>query len=279
MFKKRNLNNLGSKRKSTQLDQSLSGSDSDSDSDSGPVVLLSKKLKSESKSFRKPVDTGAVKYEHSHSADLKDSASYATKENRLYIEAKEEEALKKKSQVDQSKPDGTYKGVANYTKFTNGLKKAKFGPVKSVSANVRTSTVIDYQPDVCKDYKQTGFCGYGDSCKFLHSREDYKAGWKLDQEWEEAQSLIKGKSTKDESDIGKSLPDKSSSDDIPFKCVICKNDYDNPVVTNCVHYFCESCFLAEYRKKPGCYICGKETNGIAKPAKALSKLLATRRNE
>ncbi len=39
-----------------------------------------------------------------------------------------------------------------------------FGPVKA-PANVRTITVTDFAPDVCKDYKQTGFCGFGDSCK------------------------------------------------------------------------------------------------------------------
>jgi RING finger protein 113A len=38
----------------------------------------------------------------------------------------------------------------------------KLGPVKA-AANVRTITIQDYQPDVCKDYKQTGFCGFGDS--------------------------------------------------------------------------------------------------------------------
>lgn len=40
---------------------------------------------------------------------------------------------------------------------------------------------FDYQPDICKDYKETGFCGYGDSCKFVHDRGDYKSGWELDK--------------------------------------------------------------------------------------------------
>jgi RING finger protein 113A len=57
------------------------------------------------------------------------------------------------------------------------------GPQKS-STNVRTITITDYTPDVCKDYKQTGFCGFGDNCKYLHAREDYAAGWKLDRDWE-----------------------------------------------------------------------------------------------
>ena len=28
-----------------------------------------------------------------------------------------------------------------------------------------------------------GFCGFGDSCKFLHDRSDYKHGWQLEREW------------------------------------------------------------------------------------------------
>jgi len=55
---------------------------------------------------------------------------------------------------------------------------------------------FDYQPDLCKDYKETGYCGYGgtqlnaaaipilnstntDSCKFMHDRGDYKSGWQV----------------------------------------------------------------------------------------------------
>ena len=40
---------------------------------------------------------------------------------------------------------------------------------------------FDYQPDICKDYKETGYCGYGDACKFVHDRGDYKSGWEIDR--------------------------------------------------------------------------------------------------
>ena len=52
------------------------------------------------------------------------------------------------------------------------------------SANVRLTFIMDYKPDICKDYKETGYCGFGDGCKFMHDRGDYKHGWQLDKEWE-----------------------------------------------------------------------------------------------
>lgn len=45
--------------------------------------------------------------------------------------------------------DGLYRGQAGQQ---HQLKKA-FGPVKAGPSNVRTITLVDYQPDVCKDYK------------------------------------------------------------------------------------------------------------------------------
>ena len=34
------------------------------------------------------------------------------------------------------------------------------GPMRA-SANIRSTVRWDYQPDICKDYKETGFCGFG----------------------------------------------------------------------------------------------------------------------
>ncbi|MCL7046562.1 hypothetical protein MKW94_028302 [Papaver nudicaule] len=34
------------------------------------------------------------------------------------------------------------------------------GPLRA-SAHIRTSARWDYQPDICKDYKETGYCGFG----------------------------------------------------------------------------------------------------------------------
>jgi hypothetical protein len=68
--------------------------------------------------------------------------------------------------------------LLNYTIFVSTQ-----GPIRAPSF-VRSSCRFDYQPDICKDYKETGFCGYGDNCKFLHDRGDYKSGWQLEKEWD-----------------------------------------------------------------------------------------------
>ncbi|GCE99885.1 RNA-splicing factor [Zygosaccharomyces mellis] len=126
--------------------------------------------------------------------------------------------------------------------------------------NVKVSILTDFHPDVCKDFKQTGYCGYGDSCKFLHSRDDFKTGWQMNQDWKIGESS----SSKD---------NKPKVEGIPFKCVICKGDYKSPIVTNCEHYFCGMCFTQRVRKDPNCAICGQDTHGVAKIAKNLKSIL------
>lgn len=52
--------------------------------------------------------------------------------------------------------DGLYRGRAGYAEYVRPdertSKKMRAGPQKA-SANIRSITVVDYQPDVCKDYK------------------------------------------------------------------------------------------------------------------------------
>jgi RING finger protein 113A len=64
-----------------------------------------------------------------------------------------------------ARDDGLYHGQKAYrSQLPSGSTKytALAGP-----SNIRQITITDYQPDVCKDYKETGFCGFGDSCKFV----------------------------------------------------------------------------------------------------------------
>ncbi|TQW01153.1 hypothetical protein V2A60_002162 [Cordyceps javanica] len=190
-------------------------------------------------------------------------------------------------------PDGTYKGLANQTSFiarNPDAPQRSVGPIKAAT-NIRTVTVMDFAPDVCKDYKKTGFCGFGDNCKYLHSREDVKQGWQLDKDWDISS---KGKThlggtvvanANREQAGGRSLTttteeaeEEAMLEKIPFKCIICEGDYREPVVTRCGHYFCEPCALKRYRKDPTCAACAVGTNGVFNSAKRLKKLLEKKRD-
>ncbi|KAM5472389.1 RNA-splicing factor [Microsporum audouinii] len=213
----------------------------------------------------------------------------ATKQSNWYDEELSEKNLlgntRSRTQPEGAAGDGTYRGTSNYQSFIQKNPNAptkQVGPLKAAT-NIRTITVTDFAPDVCKDYKQTGFCGFGDSCKYLHAREDYKAGWELDRDWE---IQTKGKKlagrTVASRKGGEGEDDEDEEDDeflesIPFACVICKKPYSSPIVTKCGHYFCEACALKRYRKNPNCAACGASTGGVFNVAKKLSKLLDRKR--
>jgi RING finger protein 113A len=163
-------------------------------------------------------------------------------------------------------------------------KPSKTGPVPM--SNVRVTTIMDFKPDVCKDYQRTGWCGYGDACVFLHDRSDMKQGWQLDKEWE---VIAKGRETlagtivasADREKVGRG--DENEDVDtvlqsIPFACIICEKPYKAPVVTQCGHYFCEPCALERYRKDPTCAACGVNTRGIFNSASRLKRLLRRKKD-
>jgi RING finger protein 113A len=207
----------------------------------------------------------------------------ATKASTWYTDAALSDANPTDTTAGKERAEGTYTGAAGYDNFLtknpekSAASKHSVGPIKAPT-NVRAIVTTDFAPDVCKDYKQTGFCGFGDSCKFLHAREDYKQGWQLDKEWEKA-----GKTSSTAKTSSNKLEDDDSLDteakmlkEIPFKCIICKEDYKLPVVAKCGHYFCEKCAMSRYmkEKKKGCAQCGADTRGTFGVAKKLKELLA-----
>lgn len=164
-----------------------------------------------------------------------------------------EEALKGKGK--SSGGEKLYKGVNAYVDYKAGFRRehtissekagGAHGPLRA-SAHIRASARFDYQPDICKDYKETGYCGYGDACKFMHDRGDYKSGWQLEKEWEEVEKARKRKLAMKSDDGDEDSSEQSDEDEegaLPFACFICREPFVDPVVTKCGHYFCEHCAL------------------------------------
>ncbi|XP_069761362.1 E3 ubiquitin-protein ligase RNF113A isoform X2 [Narcine bancroftii] len=186
---------------------------------------------------------------------------------------KDMQAIFERSQKIQEELKGKddekiYRGINNYIKYikpkdtsmanaASGM--VRKGPIRAPE-HLRATVRWDYQPDICKDYKETGFCGFGGNCKFLHDRSDYKHGWQIERELDEGRYNLNDDENYEVS---------SDEDNLPFKCFICRASFTTPVMTKCKHYFCESCALQHYRKSKRCYVCNEQTNGVFNPAKEL----------
>ncbi len=146
------------------------------------------------------------------------------------------------------------------------------GPIKA-SKFIRTTSRFDYQPDICKDFKETGFCGFGDSCIYLHDRTDMKTGFQLEQEWELRKKREQEKKEREmeifckvvgggayQADDGNVIED----DGIPFACYLCRGHFNDPIVTQCGHYFCQGCILKRVQEEcdPTCPICQQDMCGV-----------------
>jgi RING finger protein 113A len=168
-----------------------------------------------------------------------------------------------------------YRGQKAYYQYTGKAEDftsqvmSGAGPARA-PVHYRATSRFDYQPDICKDFRDTGFCGYGDACKFLHDRSDYKSGWQIEKQWEEQQK----KKRHDEALVlmGEEEAKPKEEDSLPFACLICRELWhkaSRPVVTKCEHYFCESCALRHFQKTRRCFVCAEQTAGIFNHAKAI----------
>ncbi|GFH49542.1 RING finger protein 113A [Chaetoceros tenuissimus] len=153
------------------------------------------------------------------------------------------------------------------------------GPLKAPTF-VRTTSRFDYQPDICKDYKDTGFCGFGDSCIYLHDRGNSLSGWQLEEEYEKKKKAEQEKKEREMDMFCKEIEGKDTStvetnigsDGLPFACYLCREPFTDPIVTTCFHYFCQKCIMANVKENnensttastsSACPICGKDTHGV-----------------
>ncbi|XP_063631563.1 E3 ubiquitin-protein ligase RNF113A [Cydia splendana] len=292
-FKKRNIKNRGGRKRKTSSSEEKNSSDSDDQT----VVLPTKRPQKANPNIQ---STGTKRQRpeiHEDSSDDEDkpqqnltlsvqqqrenaTATYELDTERdRDAQAIFEKAQKINEELHGQADDKVYRGLNNYAQYykkrdtaagnaSSGL--VRKGPIRA-PANLRATVRWDYQPDICKDYKETGFCGFGDSCKFLHDRSDYKHGWQLERE--------EGAPEGGGGGGGDSDYEIHSDDELPFRCFICRGSFTDPVVTKCKHYFCEKCALDNYKKSTRCFICNTQTNGVFNPAKELEVKLKQRADD
>ncbi|XP_053555603.1 E3 ubiquitin-protein ligase RNF113A [Bombina bombina] len=255
--KKREISNpmIQKTKRSAKDDSDLKKSSSEEDEEAVKAITVSYKSTRSAKPVG-PDDMGATATYELDTEKDKDAQAIFERSQKVQEELKGKE------------DDKLYRGLHNYQKFVKpkdtSLGNASSGMVRKgpirAPEHLRATVRWDYQPDICKDYKETGFCGFGDSCKFLHDRSDYKHGWQLEREMEEGRY---GGNDEENYEVS------SDEEDLPFKCFICRDTFKNPIITKCKHYFCERCALQHYRKSKRCYVCNVQTNGVFNPAKDL----------
>ena len=154
------------------------------------------------------------------------------------------------------------KGYALYAeKSDSSIRASKYtgslGPVQAPS-HLRATCRFDYSYGLCKDWKVSGYCGYGDSCIFVHDRSELKTGWELEKEWEKDQEEKRKKALE--------LSEKKNEEETEEKeekekgCEKCGKEKE--VSTLCKHFFCYKCSMELLGKSMKCYVCGKDTKGI-----------------
>ncbi|XP_048002117.1 E3 ubiquitin-protein ligase RNF113A-like [Leguminivora glycinivorella] len=290
-FKKRTIKNRGGRKRKNSSSEEKNSSDSDEQT----VVLPTKRplkanpnIQSTGTKRQRPEihdvdssdDDGKPKQNLTLSVQQQRENATATyeldTERDRDAQAIFEKAQKINEELQGQADDKVYRGLNNYAQYykkrdtaagnaSSGL--VRKGPIRA-PANLRATVRWDYQPDICKDYKETGFCGFGDSCKFLHDRSDYKHGWQLERE-----------EVAPEGGGGDSDYEIHSDDELPFRCFICRGSFTDPVITKCKHYFCEKCALENYKKSTRCFICNTQTNGVFNPAKELEAKLKQRQDD
>lgn len=217
-----------------------------------------------------PADMGATAIRQTETE--RDRDAQAIFERAQQINEQLENSGQKEDDLEQGSSE-QYRGMNNYRQYIKKKDSAlgnaasglvRLGPVRAPE-HIRSTVRWDYQPDICKDYKETGFCGFGDSCKFLHDRSDYKHGWQLELD---VQRGTYGAEDDEDYEI-------KDEEQLPFKCLMCRRSFQKPVVTKCKHYFCEKCALDHFRQNKKCFVCGNPTQGIFNPAKEIMNRLQT----
>ncbi|PIC42641.1 hypothetical protein B9Z55_009654 [Caenorhabditis nigoni] len=257
--KRRRANPMIQSTKKKEMNNAQNSDDSD-DSDDGNIAVATHSFAATGEAGPSgPLDQGAT-------STLEIDTDYSRDSHAQFerVQQQLKEGVEKDGKI-------LYKGSAMY-----GAKEAKdtakgnassmhnrVGPIRA-SQFLRATVRWDFAPDICKDYKETGFCTFGDSCKFVHDRSDYKHGWEIDEEYEAGKYGV-------EDDEDYEIRDQD--DAFPEDCFICGKPFVDPIVTKCKHYFCTMCALNAFKKSSKCPICHQNTEKIMNAAKDLINFL------
>ena len=131
----------------------------------------------------------------------------------------------------------------------------------------RVNTRVDYQPDLCKDFYETGYCGYGDNCKFIHDRSETKSSLVLEREWEQSRrreaerSAAEERKAQDEAEAAEQA--RAEAERRATYCPVCSEAYGTArkaMETKCGHWVCSRCAIGLKQ----CPVCAKPTSGVFK---------------
>ena len=61
--------------------------------------------------------------------------------------------------------------------------KKKHGPTRDSKTSLKNTCRFDYDKSLCKDYHDTGYCVFGNSCIYIHDRSNYKSGWEQEKDF------------------------------------------------------------------------------------------------
>lgn len=115
--------------------------------------------------------------------------------------------------------------------------------------------------NLCKDWHDSGYCPFGNSCLYLHDRSNHKTGWELEKEYEKSEKERWKRisnpelALKEAQEASLKLIEKYKP---AQECGLCKEPFEKPVEVECGHIFCMRCAI----KLPKCQQCGKKLSGI-----------------
>ena len=76
-------------------------------------------------------------------------------------------------------------------KEISSIKQTKSTIKSNKLKNDKITCRVDYSYGICKDFKETGYCGFGDSCIFVHDRSDFTPGWESEINFRKEQFKLK----------------------------------------------------------------------------------------